>query len=253
MLTYFVENCLVHGYIRDIKHLMSTQYKLLNFLPLDIHCIIECYQRYGCSDTWDEEHSSEDITITQSPDKFLIELKYNHDIIAFGRNVFSLGKSKQIMFNFWRYPPDCRPNPIFHLTCKGKQGIAEWRLQIVSLSCSWDEPPYIGIIEDSMDNLQMYQENSNWFDKGYQLSIGDGKILSSLTNNHQVCMIRNKDLKQMTYINIILDLSKRKLTFIFKQENKEDSEISVRNIKLTKYRLALSGVSCKSSEFALIR
>ena len=83
---------LVHGYIRDIKYLMSTQYKLFNFIPFDIHCIIECYKRYECSDEWDDEHSSEDITITQRPDKFIIKLKYNHDITAFGRNVISLGK-----------------------------------------------------------------------------------------------------------------------------------------------------------------
>mmetsp|Transcript_55782 Transcript_55782/g.50187 ORF Transcript_55782/g.50187 Transcript_55782/m.50187 type:complete len:236 (-) Transcript_55782:374-1081(-) len=225
---------LVHGYIRKIK--LSPLYYLFSIVPSDIKSIVEMYQqKYACDDKWDNAISSQDITITEDTDKYIIKMDKNHDSTAFGHNIIS-------------------------------QGIAKWRLQILSLTCSWGEPPYIGIIEDDTNNLQMYQENSNWYDKGYQLSIGDGKIISAFTINHKVSanidigtvrdntkMAPARDLKEADIIDIELNLYERSLTFTFISQGKDDLVITIENIKLTKYRLALCGLFCKSSQFALLK
>jgi len=221
---------LVHGYIRKIK--LSPLYYLFSIVPSDIKSIVEMYQqKYACDDKWDNAISSQDITITEDTDKYIIKMDKNHDSTAFGHNIIS-------------------------------QGIAKWRLQILSLTCSWDEPPFIGIIEDSTNNLQMYKENSNWYYKGYQLSIGDGKIISAFTNDHKVStntdMVKDnakmtRDLKEADIIDIVLNLYERSLTFRFISQGKDDLVITIENIKLTKYRLALCGLFCKSSQFALLK
>lgn len=104
----------------------------------------------------------------------------------------------------------------------------------------------------------MYRDNSNWYYKGYQLSIGNGEIISAFTKNHMVSgntnnTIKNQDLKEFDYIDITLNLFARRLTFNFIGEGKANLEITIQNIKKTRYRLALSGLFCKSSEFALIK
>ena len=84
-------------------------------------------------------------------------------------------------------------------------------------------------------------------------------IKYGLTSNHRISSNSNMvqwDLKEEDILEILLDLHEKFIRFTLIKPNNELDEnpfVHVSNVRLSKYRLALSGLMCKSSEFALVK
>ena len=102
-------------------------------------------------------------------------------------------------------------------------------------------PPYIGIIEDNVKYMKQYQNDNNWDEHGYQLSACPEVFYGSddeceHDDDYECKWNKDGDILEMT-----LNLNERTLSFAL---NDEDYGNAVRNIKQTKYRLALSVLKC---------
>ena len=211
---------LVHGYIRDYENSTS----LSNTFPTAIVYVVHMFSKVH--DTWSEQDSSKYITIQHS---VYIKINKNHDSTAFGQHSIT-------------------------------HGICRWHIKIISLSRSksWTEPPYIGIIADNPKNITKYKDNSEWNHVGYQLNMGDGKIFG-LTSNHVIstnCNSVEWNIKADDILEIFLDLNQQTLRFTLIKSNSDLDEnpfIHVEGVKVDKYRIALTALMCKSSEFALLK
>lgn len=196
---------LVYGYVRDIE----KECEFLN-IPKEIPNLVYLYQKL--CDEWDIKNSHPDLTIFGNLSTIRLEMndRTRTEMTAFGAQ-------------------------------KVTEGIFKWRLKIISLKLGrFDASPYIGIIEDTDDNLKKYKTSGAWQQVGYQLCAGNSRLWwcgygdkgANAERGYNCYWNKNGDILEM-----ILDLENDTLRFIL---NDKDCGVAFRNIKKTQYRLALT-------------
>ena len=208
---------LVWGYIRNAQ----KHYRNMN-IPLDINDIIYLYQRMY--DEWNEEYSSKCIKIYENKSMMLVARKGLPTV--YGTHVVS-------------------------------QGIFIWKIKIlVWNSTNFLEPraPYVGITEDIDSHLKEYTNQRGWCTKGYELSGKDGSLTAADPRMYVGYYKKNNNYgaiwnKKGDILEIVLNLDKRTLSF---KVNDKDFGVAFENIKVAKYRLAMSFFMNKGSKFVFV-
>ena len=207
---------LVTGYIRDQEKIHR-----LKHIPTEIHDIIFEFQQND--DMWDIEKSSNDIEIDQ--ENKTITILSNRSPTAFGCQII-------------------------------EKGMFKWKVKILEMNYggSKTSPPYFGVIEDEYDNLEKYANITDWENVGYMLCGGTSRILREGdddeyedANQNMDCYVQPNNAGDI--IEIILDFERGVIEFMV---NGIDCGNHFKNIKQTKYRLAVGVNQCKGSKFALL-
>ena len=131
-------------------------------------------------------------------------------------------------------------------------GIFVWRIQIMKIRklerYDRDSYIYVGILENNEDNVRDYVNSAAWDDYGYQLSARKGRIYSEYDWERDATNIECKWEVQGDSLQIILDLNQRTLDF----KMNETEFVGFRDIKQSKYRLALTTKDLCGSKFVLL-
>ena len=206
---------LVWGYIRNIE----KQCKQMN-IPLEINDIIYLYQRI-CN-KWDQKYSSKNITIDE--DQSMITVNGDLYPTVYGSNVVS-------------------------------EGVFVWKIKIVALkkAISLNSPPFVGITEDIDAHLNKYSDGAAWCKKGYQFCGGTGSLYAqdagSVFGRNKVGTLQGRWNNDGDILQITLNLDDRTLSF---EINDKDFGVAFANIKVTKYRLAISFSQNRHSKLAFV-
>ena len=190
---------------------IENHYKIRN-IPTEIKDMIYLYQQFH--DIWSEKYSHKDIIIDRKKGTFKVTSKY--DITVYGSQVVSSGTST-------------------------------WKIKILWTPQSELES-WIGIIEDkSAEILAKYANDFAWDRFGYQLSCFNGLLYSGMEKvrspSYGCEWKRQGDIMEMT-----LDLNEGTLKF---KVNDRDFGVAFKNIKQSRYRLALSTYDAEEAEFMM--
>ena len=186
-------------------------------IPIDINNIIYLFFRF--CDQWSERFTSDDIEIDEDGLTFVVKGVDEHTV--FGETVV-------------------------------EDGVFLWRIKILEITThDYDDGPFVGIIEDDSENLNKVQDSDVWENDGYQLcgytgNLCSNKLMSNTKTQNYCC----KWNKEGDILEISLDLSKQTISF---KVNDKDYGVGFKNIKKTKYRLALtSEMGQQGSKFTLL-